>query len=81
MTDGIYFTPQYLLEHVRGQQATRIKCIYGNPPDLTCTLDLRTLRGWLELQSVDTVAEVMAACVEELRQRRMSMPVSQDTLG
>ena len=50
-------------------------------------LDLHTLRAWLNLQSVDTVAEVMAACVEELRQRRAlsatstTIPVSQDFGG
>ena len=48
-------------------------------PEMTPNmLDLHTLRAWLNLQSVDTVAEVMAACVEELRQRRMSIPVSRD---
>ena len=32
--------------------------------------DLRTLRAWLELQSLNTLADIMAAIVEELRRRR-----------
>lgn len=51
----------------------------GNVPDL------HTLRTWLTLQSVETVSEVVAACVEELRQRRLmatpSIPESQDFGG
>ena len=56
-------------------------------PDHTCTPDLHNLRAWLELQSLNTLAEIMAEILEELRQRRAAatttttIPISRDFGG